>query len=524
MIDSLIESGREAQRTGAWDAALAHFETALTLAPADGARRRADLLRWIGSVHRERGDLDLAQRKYEASRTAADEDGQREQATAALIGLASLELLRGELEPASDLFIRARAAADEAGDDGMVAMVDQNLGILANIRGNVAVALLSYRSALERYRRLGDDATAARALNNMGMAHVDLAEWEAAEGCYREAGELAGARGDALMVAMVEMNRAELHLKRRRYDAARESCDRSLQIFHRLRSKPNIAEAYKFCGIVYRETGKPDLADTHFALSLGLAEACQNRLLQAETQMEWALLHLEEERKQEGILYLNRALALFRDLRARREVLDIERRLGRIRELYLPAVEGWGADMGESGDPYQTGHAQRVAEYAGRLAEEVGVTDWDLTWIRIGALVHDIGNMAVPADVLGKTDALSSDERELMKVHTVMGDSMAAQLEFPAEVRPLVRNHHEHWAGTGYPDGLEGEQIPLGARIVCLADVFDALTSPRSFRPAYSRDAALRIMQNEAGRIFDPALFGVFREMLRSGGIGIVAE
>ena len=110
------------------------------------------------------------------------------------------------------------------------------------------------------------------------------------------------------MVGRVELNRAELHLKRRRYDAAQESVERSLHVFQRLRTKPSIAEAYKFYGILYRETGKPEQADTHFALSLGMAEACQNRLLQAETQMEWALLHLEEERKQEGILYLNRAL------------------------------------------------------------------------------------------------------------------------------------------------------------------------------------------------------------------------
>ncbi len=102
--------------------------------------------------------------------------------------------------------------------------------------------------------------------------------------------------------------------------------EQSLHVFHRLRAKPSIAEAYKFQGILYRETGRPEQSDTHFALSRGRAEACQNRLLQAETQREWALLHLEEERKQEGVLYLNRSLRLFQELKARREVLDIERR------------------------------------------------------------------------------------------------------------------------------------------------------------------------------------------------------
>jgi putative nucleotidyltransferase with HDIG domain len=293
--------------------------------------------------------------------------------------------------------------------------------------------------------------------------------------------------------------------------------ERSLNVFHRLRAKPGIAEAYKFHGIVYRETGRPEQADTHFALSLGMAETCEDRLLQAETQLEWAMLHLEEERKQEGILYMNRSLRLFRELKARREVLDIERRLERLKEMYLPAVQGWGAGRTEAKDPYSAGHSQRVADYATKLARELGVQGWDLTYLRIGALIHDLGNMAVPAEVLLKQDALNGDERELMKVHTVMGESMARQLEFPDEVRPIVRSHHEQWGGAGYPDQLAGEKIPFGARIVSLADVYDALTSPRSFRQAHSSHEALAIMQEDSETLFDPTLFGVFRDMLKRG-------
>ena len=229
------------------------------------------------------------------------------------------------------------------------------------------------------------------------------------------------------------------------------------------------------------------------------------------------MLHLEEERRQEGVLYLNRSLKIFRELKAKREVLDIEKRLERLQELYLPAVKAWGADLTESKDPYQVGHAQRVADYATKLAREVGMAGWDLTWLRIGAYIHDLGNMAVPAEVLGKTDELSGAEREIMKVHTIMGESMVKQLDFPDEVRPIVRSHHEQWAGTGYPDKLAGEKIPFGARIVSIADVYDALTSPRSFRPAYSRNEAVKLMERDADRLFDPNLFGVFRDMLKRG-------
>lgn len=518
MLQDLIKSGREAQRTGAWDDALAHYETALAMMPEEGdPKSRADILRWIGTVHTERGSLDDAASRFAASKAEADTAELREQSAAALVSMANVELLRGHLDSAVDLFLQARAISEDIGHDRLVAMIDQNLGTISNIQGNVALALLSYRSALERYRRLNDEFTATRALNNMGMAHVDLAEWEAAETCFAEASEIATRTGDTLMVGRVELNRAELHLKRRRYDAAQESCDRSLQVFQRLRTKPSIAEAYKFYGMLYRETGKPEQSDTHFALSLGMAEACQNKLLQAESQMEWAVLHLEEERKQEGVLYLNRSLRLFQELKATREVLDIERRLERLKELYLPAVKGWGSGLAEGKDPYQVGHSQRVADYASKLAREVGVEGWDLTWLRIGAFIHDLGNMAVPAEVLGKSDVLSDDERELMKVHTIMGDSMAAQLDFPEQVRPVVRSHHEQWAGGGYPDRLVGEEIPLNARIVSIADVYDALTSPRSFRAAYTRDEALQIMQGDADKMFDPNIFGIFRDMMKRG-------
>jgi putative nucleotidyltransferase with HDIG domain len=519
MLQTLIESGREAQRTGAWDEALAHYETALAMIPEEGdPSRTADLLRWSGMVHAERGGLDEAVRQFEASRMAAESGNLKEQVAAALLCLANVSLLRGNLDEAAGIFLNARELSEAAGHDRLVAQIDQNLGTIANIQGNVAIALLSYRSALERYRRLGDEFTATRALNNMGMAHVDLSEWEAAETCFAEAAEIATRSGDTMMVGRVELNRAELHLKRRRYEAARESVDRSLQVFQRLRTKPSIAEAYKYYGMLYRETGKPEQADTHFALSLGMAEACQNRLLQAETQMEWALLHLEEERKQEGILYLNRSLQIFQDMKASREVLDIERRLDRLKEMYLPAVKGWGSNLTEGKDPYQVGHSQRVADYATKLAREVGVAGWDLTYIRIGAFIHDLGNMAVPAEVLNKADVLDENERELMRVHTIMGDSMAKQLDFPDAVRPIVRSHHEQWAGSGYPDKLVGEEIPLGARVVSIADVFDALTSPRAFRQAYSRDEALQLMHRDAEKMFDPNLFGTFVDMMSRGG------
>lgn len=511
MLERLIQLAKEAECAGAWDEALAHYEAAFARLSHEGsAAEAAALLRWIATVHRERGDLELAEELYEASLAVAESSGLVADMARALVGLAAVEQIRGDLDRAHHLYTRAGEIAGAAEEAGMVAVVEQNLGILANIRGEVPEALSRYRSALEGFRRLGRERNASQVLNNMGMAHVDLARWTEAEVCFDEASSLAERAGDAHTIGAVEINRTELYLQRERFEHARESCDRAVQVFGELKSKSWMAEAYKLYGMLYRETGKPAQADTHFALALGLAEASQNRLLEAESQLEWALLRLEEAREQDAILYLNRALGIFTRLRARREVTDIERRLERLEATYLPVVRAWGAEPVEAKDRYKVGCTQRVAEYGAMLGGEAGLSGSELTWLRVGAFVHEVGNGAVPAGVLEKPGALTAPERELVQVHTVVGHSIVSQLSFPEEVRHMVRSHHERWDGAGYPDRLRGEGIPLHARILGVASVYDALTTPRAYRPSLSRQEAASVLKREAGRALDPELVELF--------------
>jgi HD-GYP domain-containing protein (c-di-GMP phosphodiesterase class II) len=132
----------------------------------------------------------------------------------------------------------------------------------------------------------------------------------------------------------------------------------------------------------------------------------------------------------------------------------------------------------------------------------------------MGAFLHDVGKTGIPAEILNKPGPLSPEEWVLMKQHTIMGDQLLSTIEFPWDVRPMVRGHHERWDGTGYPDGLAGETIPLTARILCIADVFDALTTRRPYRAPSSREQALEIMRRDAGRMFDPELLARFEALL----------
>jgi putative nucleotidyltransferase with HDIG domain len=158
-----------------------------------------------------------------------------------------------------------------------------------------------------------------------------------------------------------------------------------------------------------------------------------------------------------------------------------------------------------------------VAEYTCLLAEAAGFSGRDLTWIRMGAFLHDVGKTRLSADILNKPGSLNETEWSEMRDHTIHGDNIVAELDFPYDLRPMVRSHHERWDGTGYPDRLSGDDIPLVARILCIADVYDALTTDRSYRAAYPREQALELLQEEAGKLIDPELFEVFRNIITSG-------
>jgi putative nucleotidyltransferase with HDIG domain len=164
----------------------------------------------------------------------------------------------------------------------------------------------------------------------------------------------------------------------------------------------------------------------------------------------------------------------------------------------------------ESADSYTQGHCERVAELATVLARDVGLDPSILLWFHMGALLHDVGKLAVPLDVLNKRGSLLPDEMALIRNHPAAGEQLVDNVQFPWDIRPMIRGHHEHWDGSGYPDGLRGEDIPLTARILCIADVYDALTSQRAYRSARRPDEAVDIMVLESGKKFDPELLHIF--------------
>ena len=167
-------------------------------------------------------------------------------------------------------------------------------------------------------------------------------------------------------------------------------------------------------------------------------------------------------------------------------------------------------------DPYTQGHSSRVSQLAADLGAFIGLSDSEVEVIRIAGTLHDVGKIGVPDAILSKVGRLTDIERDIMETHPVLGEVIVRKAPQLGAMLPGVRNHHERWDGRGYPDGLKGLEIPLIARIIALADTFDAITSDRPYRDALPAEAALAEIARHAGRQFDPELVQLFLVMMSS--------
>ncbi|HMQ30336.1 MAG TPA: response regulator [Chloroflexaceae bacterium] len=171
----------------------------------------------------------------------------------------------------------------------------------------------------------------------------------------------------------------------------------------------------------------------------------------------------------------------------------------------------------EAKDAYTEGHLRRLSRYSEQLAMAAALPQERLKAIRFGGLLHDIGKISVDDAILRKPGALTSEEYEQIKQHPEYGARIVAPMRFAGEVAPIIRHHHERWDGAGYPDGLRGEDIPVGARIVAIVDAYDAMMTDRPYRKALGLDETLRRLREGRGREWDPQLLDLFLGLVEGG-------
>src|SRR6202163_285839 len=175
----------------------------------------------------------------------------------------------------------------------------------------------------------------------------------------------------------------------------------------------------------------------------------------------------------------------------------------------------------EARDNYTGMHCERLAAYSVQLGQALGLSAAEQLALYRGGYLHDIGKVGIPDSILHKRGLLTAEEWQLMRMHTIRGEEICRPMKTLAPVLPIIRSHHERWDGTGYPDGLKGEEIPLLARILQVADIYDALTTARSYKPAFSHSYALEIMLEESQRGWrDPELIPLFAETELRASVG----
>lgn len=187
------------------------------------------------------------------------------------------------------------------------------------------------------------------------------------------------------------------------------------------------------------------------------------------------------------------------------------------KRLFDETVESWARAL-EMRDKETEGHAKRVTTLAVRMARQLNMCQEDCEDIRRGALLHDIGKIAIPDSILFKMDQLTEEEWEVMKKHPIYAYNFIAPIKILQNVMDIPYCHHEHWDGSGYPRGLKGEDIPLAARVFTLVDVWDALTTDRCYRPAWTKEVAIQYIIEQSGKLFDPTLVPVFLGIIQQNG------
>ncbi len=497
MAAAELQTARDAEAAGHLEASIRHYESAARGARAEGTPAvLTEALRRLAAVKYKRGDVPeallLAEQGYRVARDLGDEL----LAAEALNTLGVIEMMSGGLDRARDAFRQALGLGGSTRH--LRARAEQNLGILANIQGSLDEALAWYGRSLEEYRAAGDRHGCALAYNNLGMVSADRQLYREADTYFRETVAVAKQTGDAHLCGLGLANHAEVHVARQRYDDALRCAEEALRVFDEIGARGAKSEAYRVVGMVYRETGRPLLAESRLRAAIETAVSAGSVLAEAEATRELAVLYQAIGRNEDALANLNGAHKLFRRLDAKVDLINVDRKLSALQDAFLAVVRDWGRSI-ESSDSYTFGHCERVADAAVAVAGALGLDEQARLTIRLGAYLHDLGKVRVPHEILNRNGPLSNDEFAVIKMHPVWGIELLSGVEFPWPIKPIIRWHHEKYDGTGYPDALRGDEIPIAAQIVGVADVYDALTTTRAYRASLAREQALDVMSTCRG-------------------------
>jgi putative nucleotidyltransferase with HDIG domain len=512
------EKGKALASLGKLDKAIAEYQKILDYCRDNTHLTvKCETFTQIGQLMCKQGDHDRAlgflQRALGAYRRLGDKTG----ICRALRNLGVVYVELGEFEETENAYEEAIALAREIGENILYADLVNNLGTIMNMKGDWKRALDLYRDSLEIYRSHDERRKCAYAQNNIAITLAEKGINDEAFIYFKEAYETATSLKDASLTLIVNINLADLHLKRGETDDARKHCQ--LAEWYLKESglvNGNLAETKKLSGKISIAENDHRTALKSFNEAYTICKEIGARYLEAEILCERGTLYRAQGCHLDALADLEASYHLYTTVKADGKREQTEEIIASLERLYLEVFDGMAQQVDRK-DPYTKGHSDRVAALALLLAKEVGLKTHMVKTIVAAGLLHDIGKINIDDAILNKPGKLTDAEFHHIKKHPELGVALLRGKEFPWDLRPLILHHHEKIDGTGYPLGLKGEDIPLGARIICIADVFDALTSDRIYRKAFGTIKALEIMNEESGRTFDPVLLKSFVRLIQQG-------
>ncbi|MBU1319543.1 MAG: tetratricopeptide repeat protein [candidate division Zixibacteria bacterium] len=517
------EKGKALALQGKLDQAIEEYQKILKFCrDTSHLSYKSETFAQIGQLLCKQGDYDRAlgyiQRAIGVYRRIEDKTGMCK----ALRNLGVIYIELGELEEAEMTYQEAIAVAQEIGDLILYADLVNNLGSIMNMRGDCERALELFHKSLEVYTSQNEIRKSAYTKNNVAITLAEKGMNDEAFTFFREAHEIATQIKDASLTLIVDINLADLYLKRGTPDKAKEHCQRAESyLIESNLTNSHLVEIKKIAGKIACYDSDYDSALESFDEAYDLSRQIGARFLEADVLLERGTLLSTVGRHFDALSDLESSYQIYNNLKAEGKREKTEGIIGSIEVLYLEIFDSMANEV-DLKDKYTKGHSDRVASLALLLAKELGLHSGMLKTIVAGALLHDIGKIGVEDNILKKPGKLSESEFAFIKRHSELGVELLRGKEFPWDVKPLILHHHEKFDGRGYPLGLKGEDIPLGARIICVADVFDALTSDRIYRSAFEPQKALEMMAEESGSSFDPVVLRCFTNMINKGAADMV--
>jgi putative nucleotidyltransferase with HDIG domain len=514
------EKGRAFSKLGRYGEAVKEFQKVLEINhEKKSLPLRAEVFLEIGQLLAKQGELDSALGHIHRALAAYRRIGDQRGVCKSLRNLGVIYIELGEFEDAETAYTEAIDIAQKEGQNILYADLINNLGAIKNMKGDWEEALACYQTAREAYEREKEVRKSAYTINNIGITLLEREQYDLALKNFIAALKVSETIKDAPLSLILSINLTDLYIKRNDLEEAKRYCNNAILYIcsEKLRNSQRV-ETLKLAGrIAYLEKRYGE-ALQRFDEALEICRELGLQYFEAEVLYEKGNLFLRSERHWEALQALENSYQIFAQLEASGKVEKTERLIGFIEELYLKIFESMAFNVDQK-DPYTKGHSDRVAKLALLLARELGLSDREIKELVAGSLLHDIGKLDISDEILKKKGRLIDEEFQIIKNHPELGVQRLAGIKFPWDIASIIRYHHERYDGKGYPCGLAGNLIPLGARIICVADVFDALTSERPYREAYSTEKALRVMKTEMSGAFDPVIFDIFASLANSGQI-----